>query len=188
MRLLSTIKAPRLAPLSAHVRIRTRTPSHVRACVCVCVCVCVCGCVGGWVGGCVSVGARCRKERERTTRSARPLYGKSPLWVIRLLVAKHRYIAFGIAQRASLPPRLRRPHALHSPRCMHTHTHTHVYYTYFVRNTADVASFSSFARESRRTDANNSAHAQYRRRGLPRAAESPHQRGEPTPAENQRDL
>ena len=39
------------------------------------------------------------KERDV---EAPPLYGKSPLWGIRLLVAKHRYIAFGVAQRGTL--------------------------------------------------------------------------------------
>lgn len=60
---------------------------------------------------CVLYSLVCVQEEAGTNdaESSQPLYGKSPLWVIRLLVAKHRYIAFGVAQRASLPPRLRHP-------------------------------------------------------------------------------
>lgn len=87
---------PRASGTVKNIRVHICVHSLVtRARVRVCVCMCAL--------------ARCRKERERTTRSARLLYGKSPLWVIRLLVAKHRYIAFGVAQRASLPPSLPLP-------------------------------------------------------------------------------
>ena len=86
----------------------------------------------------VSVCVCMMQEGTGTSTKHPALYGKSPLWVIRLLVAKHRYIAFGVAQRATLcPPRIhiyiRIQYVSFFPSfmrtsvyvCTYTHTHTH---------------------------------------------------------------
>lgn len=66
------------------------------------------------------------KERDV---EAPPLYGKSPLWGIRLLVAKHRYIAFGVAQRGTLssayPPIQPYAPLFSSSRSLRTHARAH---------------------------------------------------------------
>lgn len=87
------------------------------------------------------------KERDV---EAPTLYGKSPLWGIRLLVAKHRYIAFGVAQRVTLsfayPPIQLYP-ALFSPWWLRAHAHVckpRAYNTYFQAHSASWA-FESVA-------------------------------------------
>lgn len=102
------------------------------------------------------------KERDV---EAPPLYGKSPLWGIRLLVAKHRYIAFGVAQRGTLssayPPI--QPYAplfssslslsLSLARSLRTHTYRHIparaYNTYLPRAYWRFLSFWKRAAASR---------------------------------------